>query len=58
VLDYIRQSIEIIMNLKSETNSLQGSPRNGPSDSMAQSVASLGSCESDNLIMVSMKDAL
>jgi hypothetical protein len=59
VLDYIRQSVEIIMNLNSEKTSHVNSPSNGgPVDSARQSMFSPGSCKSENLIMASMKDAL
>lgn len=55
MLDYIRQSIEIIMNLKTEETPRGG---NGPDEALSMTCTSVGSVGSDNLIMVSMKDAV
>jgi len=54
LLEYIKQNIEIIMNLKNEvldTNRVE-------LDRASPTCTSVGSIDSDNLIMVSIKDAL
>ncbi len=66
LLDYIRQSVEIIMGLKSdeaafelaeEKNRFALDPKDGNlNDNLT--VTSVGSVESTNLIMQSMRDAL
>ena len=66
MLDYIKQSVEIIMGLKSEeaanetagsrNHPPRGSTESGRNDNLT--VTSVGSVESSNLIMQSMRDAL
>lgn len=54
LLEYIKQNIEIIMNLKSDA---MESNRN-ELERGSVTCTSIGSIDSDNLIMVSIKDAL
>jgi hypothetical protein len=54
LLEYIKQNIEIIMNLKNdamESNRVE-------LENLSATCTSVGSIDSDNLIMVSIKDAL
>lgn len=58
IIGYIAQSIDIIINMKNEE--LESGPSEEPlaSGEPLPSVTSLGSVESQNLIMQSMKEAL